>query len=141
MLGGEETEIEALAKRLREAHMLAQVLPYPPIHTPQLSYLRDELMQVIDAEVSFGEQKIPIYSAVTEDFFPGDPEGIRSTALANLDQPVRFWQTIHKMYDAGIASSFRWAAAASRPILRPCFRRKISSEPRSISITAIQLHS
>jgi malonyl CoA-acyl carrier protein transacylase/phosphopantetheinyl transferase len=101
VVGGEESEIDALGRQLRDDHILTQVLPYPPIHTPQLSYLRDELMQVIDAEITFGEPKIPIYSAVTEDVFPRDPDAIRATALANLDQPVRFWQTINKMYDAG----------------------------------------
>ena len=101
VIGGVDSDIATLMERLRECQILSQVLPYPPIHTPQLNYLRDELKEIVNENLTFGQQTIPVYSAITEEVFPQDAEGIRNTALANLDQPVRFWQTIERMYNEG----------------------------------------
>ena len=65
VLGGEESEIDALGRQLREDHILTQVLPYPPIHTPQLSYLRDELMASHRCQNN-------VWGAEDSDLFGGD---------------------------------------------------------------------
>ena len=101
VLGGSDEALTGLVKRLRENGIMAQGLPYPPIHTPQLGYLRDELMPIIGDDIAFHDAKRCVYSAITEDQFPPGAEAIKDLALRNLDHPVRFWQTIHRMYKDG----------------------------------------
>lgn len=101
IVGGSNEHLEAMTARLRAEGLIANLLPYPPIHTPRLSHMRDELRQILDLNLPFRSPSIPIYSAITEEPFPEGADAIRELALDNLDRPVRFWQTIHRMYDAG----------------------------------------
>ena len=101
VLGGSDEHLTILVDRLRKEGIMAQGLPYPPIHTPQLGYLRDELIPIIGDDIEFKVATRAVYSAITEKPFPSGADAIRDLALKNLDHPVRFWQTIHSMYADG----------------------------------------
>ncbi len=101
IIGGEDVHISSLISRFREEGLIANELPFPPIHTPRFRHLRDELTQIIDMDVRFRRPTCPIYSAITESPFPEHEDDIRELVLSNLDRPLRFWQTIHRMYDDG----------------------------------------
>jgi len=101
VLGGPDSHITSIAERLRAQGVFTMLLPYPPIHTPRVSHMREVLQQMMDMSVRFHAAKFPVYSAIIVDVFPDEEEEIRELALSNLDRPVRFWQTIHRMYADG----------------------------------------
>jgi acyl transferase domain-containing protein len=101
IVGGPDQEVIDLAEQLRGEAIITQVLPYPPIHTPRVSGAREELTRIMDLNVELRQAVTPVYSAITSDVFPDAEDEIRELALSNVDRPVRFWQTIHRMYDDG----------------------------------------
>jgi acyl transferase domain-containing protein/phosphopantetheinyl transferase len=101
IVGGTNEELKGLCKRLRSQGFIANELPFPPIHTPRLGNMREELKEVVNMDLRFRPPAFPIYSAVTADLFPPDEDGARELALDNINRPVKFWQTIHRMYADG----------------------------------------
>lgn len=102
IFGGDRDGLVRIADRLREEQILVQLLPYPPIHTPCLSHLRDELTaNLSDEDFKVSKPAIDIYSSITTEKYPDDFHGIRETLLLNVDHPLRIWQTIRRMYEDG----------------------------------------
>lgn len=102
IFGGDREGLLRIAERLRAERVLVQLLPYPPIHTPTLSHLREELLDHLgDENMDIQPPRIPIYSSITTERYPSDPEGVRETLMLNVDQPLRIWQTIRRMYEDG----------------------------------------
>jgi acyl transferase domain-containing protein/phosphopantetheinyl transferase len=101
IIGGGDAHVLSIAQRFRAQGVFTLMLPYPPIHTPRVSHMRDDLRRLLDMSLRLLPAKFPVYSAITVDLFPDEEEGIRELALNNLDRPVRFWQTIHRMYAEG----------------------------------------
>ncbi|HWG43117.1 MAG TPA: beta-ketoacyl synthase N-terminal-like domain-containing protein [Gemmataceae bacterium] len=102
ILGGDRDGLRRIADKLREQEILVQPLPYPAIHTPCLSHLRQELLDAFrDEQAEFGKPLIDFYSSITSAKYPDDEVGIRETLLMNLDRPLRVWQTVRKMYEDG----------------------------------------
>ncbi|MBX3450320.1 MAG: polyketide synthase dehydratase domain-containing protein [Planctomycetaceae bacterium] len=123
IFGGPPASLHAIADELRKDGVLVQILPYPPIHTPRLSYLRDDLLATLrDSETPLRRPKIPLYSSITAKPYPKDPKKIPETLLLNLDHPLQIWQTIQRMYNDG-ARLFVQAGggqlASSLPTLLP----------------------
>lgn len=99
LLGGSTESVEAIVNQLRLQGIMAVTLPYVPGHTSHMSHLRDQYVgQQLTALAS---PKLPVYSSISADVFPADDCGIRELVTANLDHPIRFWQTNRKMYDDG----------------------------------------
>lgn len=102
IMGGTREGLLAVAEKLREEQILFQLLPYPAIHTPSLSHLRDELLATLgDTEYEMRPPKIDMYSSILADKYPLEPQAIRETLMLNIDRPLRIWQTIRKMYEDG----------------------------------------
>jgi len=102
ILGGERDSLLRIADKLRREEILVQLLPYPPIHTPCFSPLRRRLLEQLAGEnVELRKPRIALYSSITSDLYPDDAAGIRQTLLMNVDQPLRVWQTVRRMYDDG----------------------------------------
>lgn len=102
ILGGDRDELASVVGRLKQDGCFCQMLPYPPIHTPSLSYLAPELNAAL-ADMDFGMQKpkIALYSSITASPYPSDPKLIRETLTYNLDRPLRIWQTVRRLYEDG----------------------------------------
>lgn len=102
IFGGDREGLEAICEKLRAEQVLVQILPYPPIHTPSLSHLKDDLLRKLDPDaLDIQPPRIPMYSSITADLYPSDPVGIRETLMYNVDRPLRVWQTIQRMYKDG----------------------------------------
>lgn len=102
IMGGAREGLLAVGEKLREEQILFQLLPYPAIHTPALSHLRDELLTTLgDTAYEMRPPKIDMYSSILADKYPADPQAVRETLMLNIDQPLRIWQTIRKMHEDG----------------------------------------
>lgn len=102
IFGGEREGLMRVGEELRKEQVLVTLLPYPPIHTPALSHLRDELTTELNPEgFDLKKPQIDLYSSILADKYPDDAAGIRETLMLNIDHPLRIWQTIRRMYDDG----------------------------------------
>ena len=101
ILGGSHEAMQQVYRRLREQNVLVQTLPYPPIHTPRLEQLRENLMPLLEQGRQFNPPRCEVYSAVHEAALPADPEQIHHTLWSNITRPVRFWQTLRKLHARG----------------------------------------
>lgn len=102
ILGGDRGALLELVDRLRKEDHFVQLLPYPPIHTPLLSHLRDELISQLDtSQLPARPAHTAVYSSITTEPFPADGPGIQETLLMNVDQPLRVWQTLRRLHADG----------------------------------------
>jgi acyl transferase domain-containing protein/phosphopantetheinyl transferase len=102
ILGGDKDGLQRIIDELKKQQCLTQMLPYPPIHTPCLSYLHDDLQEALSGEdFELKPAKITLYSSITTEPYPHDEAGVRKTLMLNLDHPLRVWQTIRRLYDDG----------------------------------------
>jgi acyl transferase domain-containing protein/phosphopantetheinyl transferase len=102
ILGGDKESLLKIADELKAQKCLASILPYPAIHTPMLSHLRDELDKALEGETfAIKKPTMMLYSSITTEPYPTDEEGVRKTLALNLDHPLRVWQTIRRMYEDG----------------------------------------
>lgn len=102
ILGGDRNGLARIAEKLRQEEIFTQLLPYPPIHTPCLSYLLEELQQALeDHEFKVRSPKVKLYSSITAQPYPTTEAGVRKTLMLNLDHPLRVWETLRRLYDDG----------------------------------------
>ncbi len=102
IIGGERDGVIRVLDTLKEQQIFTQLLPYPPIHTPVLSYLQDELHEALDShEFRVKLTNVRMYSSITTKLYPKTEAGIRKTLMMNLDHPLRIWETMRRMYDDG----------------------------------------
>jgi len=102
ILGGDRAALLELVDRLRKSDHFVQLLPYPPIHTPLLSHLRQELIATLDTtDLPTKPARIAVYSSITTEPFPSDAAGIQETLLMNVDRPLRVWQTLRRLHRDG----------------------------------------
>lgn len=100
VLGGTSAAFKELIEKLKPEGISIQYFPYPPIHTPRLTYMKDEVSWIAE-RIQLAPAKIPIYCSTSADVFPSDPAEMRATLMNNFDKPVLWWQTYRKMYDDG----------------------------------------
>lgn len=102
VVGGSDESIEAIVKQLRSESIIAQKLPFSPLHTPHVREKQSELME-LEAEDApeLREPRITVYSAITKEPMPSDRRSLREVVASNLTRPVRFWQTLRRMHDDG----------------------------------------
>lgn len=102
VLGGDREALMQLVDKLREADQFVHLLPYPPIHTPLLSHLREELLASLDtSKLPSQPAKIALYSSITAEPFPTDQQAIQDTLMMNVDCPLRVWQTLRRLHSDG----------------------------------------
>jgi len=101
LLGGGFSEIHRAVEELRSGGIFAASLPYALAHCPALADVRREADTLLERHELGSEFRIPVYSSLTADLYPTDPAGIRRLLVANLDRPIRVWQTVRRLYDDG----------------------------------------
>ncbi len=101
VVGGPETAVRALAEALRGARILAQPLPFPPIHTPHLADVEAEFAKALGKLERLRPARIEIWSAVLGAPIRGDPDDVDRVLRTNVSRPIRFWQTMRRMADEG----------------------------------------
>lgn len=102
IFGGDRAGLEQICEILRQEEVLVQILPYPPIHTPSLAFLKEDLNAKLgDDDLFLKPPQIPLYSSITSDLYPSESDAIREHLMYNVDRPLRIWQTIQRMYVDG----------------------------------------
>ncbi len=101
VVGGPHDAIEAFAARLRKERILVQPLPYPAIHTPQVERMVEQFEAVAGPPEPLRPARITIYSGQLAAPMPDDPEEVQEVLRNNVLRPIRFWQTVHRMYEDG----------------------------------------
>jgi acyl transferase domain-containing protein/phosphopantetheinyl transferase len=103
VIGGPSAQLEPIIQKLSADGIIAQMLPLPPMHTAECSFLDDVMARGMDAGYNeFREAQLQIYSCVTEQEYPRDKAEIREMAIHMLNRPVRYWQTLSRMHQDGV---------------------------------------
>ncbi|WP_374680169.1 beta-ketoacyl synthase N-terminal-like domain-containing protein [Hydrocarboniphaga effusa] len=98
---GPPDEAQALAKKLAEEGAICQELPFGrAYHTPLFKPLADAYREYF-READFGRGRTTLYSARSVAPFPTEPDAIRELAAQQWENPVRFTDTLRRLYDDG----------------------------------------
>jgi malonyl CoA-acyl carrier protein transacylase len=103
---GPPESIDGAMAALRDAKILSQKLPFQSgFHTPAIEPALGIIRQMIGG-LPLGPPKIPLWSATLAAPYPLVPDEIRELHLRHLVEPVRFRETIERMYHDGGARIF-----------------------------------
>jgi acyl transferase domain-containing protein/3-hydroxyacyl-CoA dehydrogenase/phosphopantetheinyl transferase len=103
LLGGRVSSLETAIAQLAARGVFARLLPFPPLHTPPCDYLNDTVIRTVEAAwASVNEPRIPVYSSSGGAPSPRDRSDVPAMVSRLLNEPVRFWQAIRRMYDDGV---------------------------------------
>lgn len=98
---GPPEQAQALSKRLAEEGAICQELPFGrAYHTPLFKPLADAYREYF-READFGPGRTTLYSARSVAPFPTEPDAIRELAAQQWENPVRFTETLRRLYDDG----------------------------------------
>ncbi len=99
--GAEECAQNA-AEAFRNAGAICEFLPFArAYHTPLFAPVSERLFELLE-KFDLRAPVVPAYSCVTADLYPSDTKEIQKLAAAQWSQPVRFRETVERMYRAGI---------------------------------------
>ncbi|MDG2051562.1 MAG: beta-ketoacyl synthase N-terminal-like domain-containing protein [Myxococcota bacterium] len=102
VFGRDESEVEALEKRLAEAGGIMMRLPFDrAYHTACFEPVAQAFLEHYE-RAGLGVPDLPIYSCATATRFPNSSEDVRRRAAAQWSSTVRFRDTIERMYEDGI---------------------------------------
>ncbi|MBN1558347.1 MAG: ACP S-malonyltransferase, partial [Lentisphaerae bacterium] len=93
---------DAVERGLMEAGAIVTRLPFArPYHTSWFEPVLDAIRGYLDG-FTLEPPAVPFYSCATADVFPDDPAKVRDLCVAQWAQPVRFRETVEKMYADGV---------------------------------------
>jgi acyl transferase domain-containing protein/NAD(P)H-dependent flavin oxidoreductase YrpB (nitropropane dioxygenase family)/short-subunit dehydrogenase len=101
VVSGPRQEVERLVRRLEAEGISAHLLPVAgAFHSPFMAPACDPLTAAL-AGVAMAPPDRLVFSNVTGEPYPSDPDEIRRLLAAQLLQPVEFVRQIESMYDRG----------------------------------------
>ncbi len=101
VLAGPKTEIIKIQQFLKNQGFSTHLLPVSSaFHTPLIDHARKPFAAAVD-KVKFNPAQIAIYSNVTGDRYPQNPQEIQELLKAHLSYPVFFKHQIENIYNAG----------------------------------------
>jgi acyl transferase domain-containing protein/phosphopantetheinyl transferase len=99
---GKEDAIDRLMQALSGKAAIAQKLPFGrAYHTPWFEVFSKPLRTHFD-HLSIGKPQVDLYSCVTTERYPDDPDAIRQLAAVQWASTVRFRETTDAMYRDGV---------------------------------------
>ena len=99
ILFGQPEDVNDLASRLKSLGGVCQVLPFNrAYHTPEIELMKDMLLDFY-AQLPITTPKHRLISCSSLGEFPTDPAGIRALSASQWYSPVRFRETIERLYD------------------------------------------
>ena len=102
VFGRDESEVEALEKRLADAGGIMMRLPFDrAYHTSCFEPVAQAFLQHYET-AGLGVPQQPIYSCATAALFPSSGAEVRRLAAAQWSSTVRFRDTIERMYADGV---------------------------------------
>lgn len=101
LCGSPDTTTRAM-ERLRASGFICTVLPFRrAYHTPLFRPFSEHLAGFFQ-RLAIVPPQVELYSCVTAQPYPRDPEEMRRLAAEQWARPVRFRETVEAMYDAGV---------------------------------------
>ncbi|MGH8444317.1 MAG: type I polyketide synthase, partial [Solimonas sp.] len=101
VLFGPPAAAEALRERLSAEGVICVALPFGrAYHTPLFKPFADELREYFKT-LDFGPGRCTLYSARAVGRFPAEPDAIRELAAQQWENPVRFTDTLKRLYEDG----------------------------------------
>lgn len=102
VLFGSQARMEQVAAQLRRKGGLCVFLPFDrAYHTPLFAPVAEAVEQFLQ-DVPFATPKVPVYSCVNAAPFPADPGEMRHLAAVQWASPVRFVDTVERLYADGV---------------------------------------
>ncbi len=99
VLFGSEDDIDAVVTQLKAAGGICTRLPFDrAYHTSLFAGVEKAIRPYYDG-LDVGEGHTPVYSCVTCEAFPSETEAISDLTVKSMSSPVRFRETIEKLYD------------------------------------------
>jgi acyl transferase domain-containing protein/phosphopantetheinyl transferase len=100
---GTKAAAEQAVEHLRSRGVIYEFLPFDrPYHTPLFQAYADPSSRRFFAQLPISAPKVPIYSCTTVSLYPSDLAEIRELFVSHWVRPVRFRETIEKMYADGV---------------------------------------
>ncbi len=101
VLCGEPAAIDEVQRDLASTPAICQKLPFARgYHSPWFRVFSERLQDYFRA-MRIGKPRLPLYSCVTAERLPDDPDEIRQIAASGWSRTVRFREAIEKMYQDG----------------------------------------
>ncbi len=101
VLFGSADAAERLREQLSAQGAICQALPFGrAYHTPLFKPMADAIRDYF-AALDFGPGRVPLYSARSCAPFPEDAAAIRELTAQQWEHPVRFTETIERLYEDG----------------------------------------
>ncbi len=98
---GSPQAADALRQRLSGEGAICQALPFGrAYHTPLFKPMADAYREYL-RPFDIGRGRTPLYSASSVGVFPDEPAAIRELAARQWERPVRFTDTVQRLYDEG----------------------------------------
>ncbi|NIR27877.1 MAG: acyltransferase domain-containing protein, partial [Gammaproteobacteria bacterium] len=102
VLCAQTSALKEARERLRRAGALCLMLPFDrAYHTPWFEKKAKDLRDIYDA-LDVRPWHTPVYSCVTADLFPLEPDAIRALATRQWHSRVRFRETVERLHDEGV---------------------------------------
>ena len=101
-VGGAYDAIDAFARRLSASSIRCSKLPMSAgFHIPE-AFPAAALFARAATLVKFQPPRLPVYTGLTAQPYPGDANGIRRILIDQLTKPVHFLDQVEAMYAAGV---------------------------------------
>jgi acyl transferase domain-containing protein/phosphopantetheinyl transferase (holo-ACP synthase) len=101
VLFGTPDAAERLREQLSAQGAICQALPFGrAYHTPLFKPMADAFRDYF-RDLEFGPGRVPLYSARSGAPFPDDEAAIRELTAQQWENPVRFTETVQRLYDDG----------------------------------------
>jgi|GEM_PF-3088730 len=131
VLGGSPEAIQQLAGLIKSQGGIARIIPVPlPFHTPLMAGVQKPLYARLK-QVRTGIPQIPLFSSVTNERV-SDPEQIRMNLAAQMTEPVRYVDLIHRLHQAGVTT---FIECGPNQILTALHRRILASQQVNVIAT------
>jgi acyl transferase domain-containing protein len=102
VLCASDAELAPALKALKDQGAICATLPFNlAYHTPLFGPYCDALDDFLGG-LEFEPPTVDIYSCVTSQAFPRDPQAVRRIVRDQWSRPVRFRETIETMYESGV---------------------------------------
>jgi acyl transferase domain-containing protein len=100
---GTKAAAERAAEHLQRRGVIYEFLPFDrPYHTPLFGAYAEGWLRQFFAQLPISAPKVPIYSCTTMAPYPSDLSEIQELFVAHWVKPVRFRETIQRMYADGV---------------------------------------
>jgi acyl transferase domain-containing protein/phosphopantetheinyl transferase (holo-ACP synthase) len=106
-IGGEIAAVRGALEKFQEAGIWGQALPafpllmpYLTVHTERAAPMEATIREMVNL-IPVGRGKYPVYSGTTATPYPYDPDSIRELMVSGVVRPVRFRDTVARLYADG----------------------------------------